>query len=36
MEQEETEALQKARAAGTEIDLTQAKQALEKIFRMGT
>ena len=35
MEQEETEALQKARASGTEIDLTQAKQALEKIFRMG-
>lgn len=35
MEQEETEALQKARASGTEIDLTQAKQALENIMRMG-
>lgn len=35
MEAEEAEALRKARATGTEIDLTQAKQALENIMRMG-
>lgn len=36
METEEEESLRKARATGTEIDLTQAKQALEKILRNGT
>lgn len=35
MEREEAESLRNARAAGTEIDLTQAKQALERIFRNG-
>ena len=35
MEQEEADNLRQARAAGTEIDLTQAKQALENIMRMG-
>lgn len=35
MEEEEAASLRNARAAGTEIDLTQAKQALENIMRMG-
>lgn len=34
MEEEEAESLRRARATGTEIDLTQAKQALENIMRM--
>ncbi|MFZ3232328.1 MAG: hypothetical protein WA194_02135 [Patescibacteria group bacterium] len=35
MEEREAEALARARATGTEIDLTQAKQAIENIMRMG-
>ena len=35
MEADEAASLRNARATGTEIDLTQAKQALENIMRMG-